>query len=131
MRSSMSTWKTTLYLSHNQSTIKTRSICIKSGIFQGDSLSPLLFCLTLAPLSTILNSTGYGYEVGGKKISHLFHMDDLQTYAKNDIQHEGLPKTIKAFSDDICMQFGLEKCAKATFKWGKLTQTTDILIAPQ
>ena len=128
MRSSMSNWKTTLYLSHNQGTIKTRSICIKSDIFQGDSLSPLLFCLTLAPLSTILNSTGYGCEVGGKKISHLFYMEDLKTYAKNDTQQEGLLKTIKAFNDDIFMQFGLEKCAKATIKRGKLTQTTDIRV---
>ena len=128
MTGSMSNWKTTLSLSHSQGTIKTRSISIKSGIFQGDSLSPLLFCLSLAPLSTMLNNTGYGYEVGGKKISHLFYMDDLKTYVKNDNQQEGLLKTIKTFSDDICMQFGLAKCAKATFKRGKLTQTTAITV---
>ena len=128
MTESMSNWKTTLSLSHSQGTIKTRAISIKSGIFQGDSLSPLLFCLSLAPLSTLLNNTGYWYEVGGKKISHLFYMDDLKTHVKNDNQQEGLLKTIKAFSDDICMQFGLAKCAKATFKRGKLTQTTDITV---
>ena len=107
MTGSMINWKTTLSLCHSQGTIKTRSISIKSGIFQGDSLSPLLFCLSLAPLSTTLNNAGYGFEVGGKKISHLFYMDDLKTYVKNDNQQEGLLNTIKTFSDDICMQFGL------------------------
>lgn len=43
-------------------------------------------------------------------------MDDLKTYAKNDDQQEGLLTTIKTFSRDICMQFGLDKYAKATFK---------------
>ena len=95
MTSSINNWKTTLYLSHNQGTITTRSICIKSGIFQGDSLSPLLFCLTLAPLSTILKSTGYGYKVGGKKISLLFYMDELKTYVKNDTQQGACSRQLK------------------------------------
>ena len=32
---------------------------------------------------------------------------------------------VKTFSDDIRMEFGLDKRAKATFKRGKLTKTTD------
>ena len=32
------------------------------------------------------------------------------------------------FSDDINMQFGLDKCAKATFKRGKLAETSSIKI---
>ena len=85
MTGNMSNRKRKLSLSHNQSTIKTRSISIKNGIFQGDSLSPLLFCLSLAPISTMLNNTQYRYEVGGKKISHLSYMDDLKTYVKTTI----------------------------------------------
>ena len=54
------------------------------------------------------------------KISHLFYMDDLKTDAKNDDEQTGLLKAIKSFSDDIGMEFGLEKCAKATFKKGQL-----------
>jgi hypothetical protein len=33
---------------------------------------------------------------------------------------------VKTFSDDIRMEFGLDKSAKATFKRGKLTKTTDL-----
>ena len=35
---------------------------------------------------------------------------------------------MKQFSDDIGMEFGLEKCAKASFKKGKLTLTGNIVI---
>ena len=53
---------------------------------------------------------------------------DLKLYACNDREIEGLLKTVKAFSDDICMEFGLDKCAKATFKGGKLVSTDNIFL---
>ncbi|XP_078348127.1 uncharacterized protein LOC144633190 isoform X1 [Oculina patagonica] len=123
---SMKCWKTTLHLNHAEGSITSRSINIKSGIFQGDSLSPLLFCLALAPLSSLIKASTYGYEVQGKTISHLFYMDDLKTYAKSDSQQTGLLNIVKTFSDDIKMEFGLDKCAKAAFKGGKLTETFDL-----
>ena len=47
--------------------------------------------------------------------------------AKNDYELEGLLKTVKAFSDDIGITFGLDKCAKATFIRGKLKSTSSIV----
>ena len=126
MKESMRQWRTTMILSHTTGTLTSRQIKIKSGIFQGDSLSPLLFCLSLAPLSGMLNDTKCGYEVQGQKISHLLYMDDLKTYARNDNEQKKLLDTVKTFSDDIKMEFGLDKCAKATFKKGKLTETSSI-----
>ena len=38
-------------------------------------------------------------------------MDDLKLYASNDNELEELIKTVKVFSDNIGMQFRLEKCA--------------------
>jgi len=38
-------------------------IDIRCGIFQGDALSPLLFCLTMNPLSELISATRYGYTV--------------------------------------------------------------------
>lgn len=55
-------------------------------------------------------------------------MDDLKTFAKNNREKTGLLTIVKGYSDDIEMEFGLEKCAKFTFKYGKLTTTDDIQI---
>ena len=52
-------------------------------------------------------------------------MDDLKTFAK-DNQQMDLLTIVKTFSDDIKMEFGLDKCAKATFKRGRLTKTTNL-----
>ena len=56
-------------------------------------------------------------------------MDDLKTYAKDDNQQPNLLTVVKKFSDDIQIEFGLEKSAKATFQRGKLTEyeTSDSL----
>ena len=77
----MSHWKTTL-------TVNTKPITevtIKNGIYQGDALSPLLFCIILKPLSDIIKKTKYGYSFKGKTtINHLLYMDDIKLYAKNE-----------------------------------------------
>jgi len=91
-----------------------------------ETLSPLLFCLVLAPLSSLQKATTYGYEAQGRTVSHLFYMDDLKTYAKSDSQQTGLLNIVKTFSNDIKMEFWLDKCSKATFKRGKLTETSDL-----
>ncbi|XP_037775046.1 uncharacterized protein LOC119572129 [Penaeus monodon] len=106
----MRQWSTTLILNHIEGQLKSRPLNINSGIFQGDSYSPLLFSVALAPLSSLLNETGYGYNKrSGEKINHLFYKDDLKTYAKNDKEQTGILHTVKTFSDDNRMEFGLEK----------------------
>ena len=56
-------------------------------------------------------------------------MDDLKLYSKNDQEQVGQLKLVKQFNDDIGMTFGLEKCAKASFKRGKLVSTGNIEIS--
>ena len=103
LKNNMKLWDTNFFLNHTKGSMKSDKININSGIFQGDSLSPLLFCLSLIPLTNELNNTRYGYEIYEKTINHLFYMDDLKLYAKNDKEHEGLLSTVKQFSDDIGM----------------------------
>lgn len=62
-------------------------IVITQGIFQDDSLSPPLFCLALIPLINMLNRQGVGFKVDvHNKVSHLFYMDDLKLFAKDETQ---------------------------------------------
>ena len=62
---------------------------------------------------------GYGYQLDEQtKTNHLFYVDDLKLYGTSDNQLTGLINTVKNISDDIRMEFGLDKCAKASFKRG-------------
>ena len=56
--------------------------------------------------------------------------DECQTgqLSVNDEQLKKLLDIIKIFSNDIKMEFGLDKCTKATFIKGKLTRTSDIVL---
>ena len=118
-------WKTSLLLSHEKGTFRSNKIDINCGIFQGDS-SPPIFCSALAPLSTILNGSGYGYKIQKRFISHLFYMDDLKLFAKDDNNLEKMLPLVKKFSDDIGMTFGLDKFAKVSFKRSKLTRSVSL-----
>ena len=103
---------------YNDGCIRTDQIRIKRGIFQGDSLSPLLFCLALVPLTSELATSGYGYKISNTRapISNLFYMDDLKLYSKNEQEQIGELKIVKQFSDDIGMEFGLEKMCHSQFQ---------------
>ena len=65
---------------------ETEDIKIPCRIFQGDSLSPLLFCICLIPLMDQLNrlNTGYEEHITNTKISHLLYMDDLKLIAESE-----------------------------------------------
>ena len=117
---SMNQWKTNMTLVHKEGVLETGPISIKRGIFQGDSLSPILFTMSFNPLSQELQKMGYGYQLDEQtKINHLFYVDDLKLYGTSDNQLTRLINTVKNVLDDIKMEFGLDKHAKASFKRGK------------
>ena len=73
-------WKTRINLPSEDGTILTDLISFGRGIFQCNSLSPLLFCLVLIPLTNLLKRRNVGYTIEQKKISNLLYMDDLKIY---------------------------------------------------
>ena len=121
---SMSNWKTIL-TSNGQ---ELGEVGIRRGIFQGDTLSPLLFVVAMIPLSYLLNKESMGYKFGkeGKKINHLLFMDDLKLYGRNRVEVEGLVGVVKKFSDDIGMEFGIDKCATIEIRHGKQVECSGI-----
>ena len=54
-------------------------------------------------------------------------MDDLKLIAKSEEELQKQVQTVKNFSDDIHMEFGLEKCVKITFKRGKVTNSQNLV----
>ena len=65
----MAQWRTELMAGEHALGI----VNIRRGIFQGDSLSPLLFVVSLIPFSLVLRKMKVGYDVGNRKglINHL------------------------------------------------------------
>ncbi|KAI5703896.1 hypothetical protein M8J76_002697 [Diaphorina citri] len=104
----------------------------KRGIYQGDPLSSLLFCLCLNPLSNILNTSPFGYKIDMKeefRVTHLFYMDDLKIYANGEEQLRHLIELVSNFSQSICMSFGLEKCNVLHVKKGKVCEPVNMTLS--
>ena len=47
------------------------------------------------------------------------YMDDIKLFANNEKEQETLIHTVRIFSQDIRMEFGIEKCALLVMKSGK------------
>ena len=94
---------------------------IQRGIFQGDTLSPLLFIITMMPLNHILRKCTSRYKLSRsqEKINHLMFMDDIKLFAKNGKELETLIHAVRIYSQDIGMEYGIEKCAMLVMKSGK------------
>ncbi|KAI5713836.1 hypothetical protein M8J76_006261 [Diaphorina citri] len=112
--------------------VRTGKIMFKRGIYQGDPLSSLLFCLCLNPLSNILNTSPFGYKIDMKeefRVTHLFYMDDLKIYANGEEQLRHLIELVSNFSQSICMSFGLEKCNVLHVKKGKVCEPVNMTLS--
>ena len=90
---------------------------IKQDIFQGDSLSSLVFVLALIPSSLISRKAKATYEFSEskEKINHLLFMDDLKGL-------DSLVQTVRVFSEDIGMKFGIEECAMLVMEKRKIVK---------
>ena len=126
VKKTMTNWRTELEC-NGQALV---GVNIRRGIFQGDTLSPLLFITSLLPLSILLRKAKPGYKLRqGRKVNHLLYMDDLKLYGKNKAELESLVQTVKIFTDDIGMRFGLSKCATLVMKRGKKVEDNGISVA--
>lgn len=110
---------------------------IRRDTFQGDSVSPLYFIISLIPLSLLLNKPNFGYSLdcqGGSIVFHRLCMDKLKLYAPNEQGIKSLVNTTAEFSSDIKMKSSLDKCAsinitnggKAEFKGVSLSDGNKI-----
>ena len=124
---SMEKWKLMLCLGNSE----LDEVEIKRGIFQGDSLSHLMFVLALILLSLILRRAKAAYEFSEskEKINHLLFMDDLKLHSRNEKGLDSLVQTVRVFSEDIGMEFGIEKCAMLVMEKGKIVKSDGIELA--
>ena len=121
---SMEKWKVMLCSGNSE----LGEVEIKRGIFQGDFLSTLVFVLALIPLSLILRKAKVAYEFSEskEKINHLLFVDDLKLYSRNEKVLDLIVQTVHVFSEDIGMEFGIEKCAMLVMEKGKIVKSVSI-----
>ncbi|XP_044759165.1 uncharacterized protein LOC123316918 [Coccinella septempunctata] len=131
LRHLMKTWRTTLFVRSGDSLIESGQIKIARGIFQGDTLSPIWFCLALNPLSIMLKNTKYGYVINKSRqiaISHRLFMDDLKLYGANSDQLRRMLELVAAFSESIGMEMGVEKCAVLDVRRGRIENAEEAVV---
>ena len=87
-----------------------------------------MFVLALIPLSLILRKTKAAYEFSEskEKINYLLFMDNLKLHSRSEKGLDSLGKTVRVFSEDIGMEFGMERCAMLVMEKGKIVKSVGI-----
>ena len=125
LQQSMRSWNTEL----TSCGASFETVKVRRGIFKGDGLYPLIFVICMIPLSKVLRKAKAGYCLGNVKIHHFLFMDDLKMLAKNKKEIDSLVSTVQLVSQDIGMQFGVQKCGITAMKRGKIVASEGIVLA--
>ncbi|KAK6019317.1 reverse transcriptase [Ostertagia ostertagi] len=100
--------------------VKSRPLQIRNGLMQGDTLSPLLFCLTIAPISAWIQANIKPYQTktgsgprsdGALQASHVFYMDDLKVWTPDWENLMKARKGIQRVAGQLGMKMNMSKCA--------------------
>ena len=75
----------------------------------------------MMPLNHILRKSTAGHKLSRsqEKINYLMYMNDIKLFAKIEKEPETLIHAVRIYSQDIGMEFGIEKCAMLVMKSGK------------
>ena len=86
-----------------------------------------MFVLALIPLSLILRKTKQhtSFQKENRRLIILF-MDDLKLYSRSEKGLDSLVQTVRVFSGDIGMEFGIRKCATLVMEKGKIVKSVGI-----
>ena len=126
LKALMVKWKTRLEVWNDGQKQVSRWIQIVCGFLQGDSYSPVGFCLTEVPVCKILKASR-GYKMGRPrkrniKRTHSFSIDDLKTYQENHKLLQIVNETKVQASNDTGACYGVLKCAEIIFERGQMVK---------
>ena len=116
-------WQTVMGVRSVERTVRTRPILYKRDLFQGDALSPLLYCLTILPLSHALKKLN-NYRIRRStvkgSIAHMLYMDDLKLYAESPAALTEALSVVDRVASAVGMKLGLKKCGVAHMQKGRV-----------
>ncbi len=118
-------WATNLEIRCNGSVVRTKPVQwlvrFRRGLYQGDSLSPLLFSLVVSPLSSLLRKkVGFNSRFHASPITNVMFMDDLKVYESRQEDLASTLADVERVAAAVGMTLGVRKCAVAHLKKGKL-----------
>jgi hypothetical protein len=100
--------------------IWSKPLKVLNGVLQGDTLSPLLFCLAIAPISNWLltNVDRYRTSMGqrdGREIAlnHIYFVDDLKIFTTSASELEKGIMGVERIGKAIGLGINCKKCAQA------------------
>lgn len=112
----LGSWEVHFVLHNKNGLSVSEALTIRRGILQGDSLSPLLFCLCVAPVSHMLNQRIPFVTLGNPsaevmRVNHLAFVDDFKIFTHSaENLFEAINRTKTLFNTiGISLNFG--KCA--------------------
>lgn len=92
---------------------------VQNGVLQGDTLSPLLFCLSVAPVSHYLNTNLQKYTTSTGRngrtslsINHIYYVDDLVIYTPHSVDLDRAVADIEFYAKDFGLLLNATKSAK-------------------
>ena len=126
LKALMVKWKTRLEVWNDGQKQVSRWIQIVCGFLQGDSYSPVGFCLTEVLVGKLLKASK-GYKMGRPgqrniKRTHSLFIDDLKTYQENHKMLQIVNETIVQASNDTGACYGVSKCAEIIFERGQMVK---------
>ena len=107
----------------------SRRISIKTGFLQGDSYSPVGYCLSEVPISMLLSKTkGHRMGMSGRTVkrTHSFFIDDLKVYQENHNSLEAVNEMIVKTSHDTGAYYGVTKYGEVVFEHGKMVKGKEL-----
>lgn len=112
----MNQWRTVISGGEREERVRVRS-----GVFQGDTLSPLLFCLSVAPISHTLRNSGpdpgfvFEPKMGEtERVSHIYYVDDLKVFADTEAEVSRMLARVRREAASFGLTLNPSKCAVHT-----------------
>ena len=116
----MEKWKTRLEIWSRSEKLTSRWIDISCGFLQGDSYSPVGFCISEIPVCLLLQQSK-GYRMGTPGCgdisqTHSLFVDDLKQYKESHETLKDVNEIIVQASHDIGACYGVAKCVEIVFE---------------
>ncbi|KAK3908768.1 Retrovirus-related Pol polyprotein from type-1 retrotransposable element R2 [Frankliniella fusca] len=112
---------------------ETRSVPMKSGVKQGDPLSPIVFNLAIEVLllTALQLKDTHGFSLFGRSIISLAYADDIVLIAKNPEAMQEILQEVSKAASWMGLEFNAAKCATLHIKTRKARKDTDTYIQGQ